>query len=496
MADQLTRWFATLSRRWRLLLLFAFGAVAALGQAPFSLVIPSFLGFVAVFAMYPALSSSRQAFGAGFVFGTGYFAASLHWIVEPFLVDLARHGWMAPFALVFLSCGLALLWATAFALSRRISVQRWALVPMLAGAELVRAYLFTGFPWAMPSYALVNGIAGQGASWIGPHGMNLVLLATACALADWRVRKPIALIGVVLVVLSAWPLSQPHPSDGQGRIVRLVQPNAPQHQKWDPDYMRIFFDRALRSTRSGLALPDLIVWPETSVPTSLDRSTNTRAAIAEAARGVPVVIGINRYDGLRAYNSAVVLDGEGAIGDVYDKHHLVPFGEYVPFGNLLSRFGIHGLAAREGGGYSAGPGPRLIDVGVLGHVLPLICYEAVFPQDMRVDGARPDVLMQITNDAWFGRFSGPYQHLVQARMRAIEQGLPMVRAANTGVSAVIDPRGRVVASLDLNTEGFLDAALPEPMAITVYGQTGDWPIIAIVLATLGLLFRVRRSESN
>lgn len=496
MADQLPRWFSVRSRKAQYSILLVLGGISALGQAPFSLTVSTFAGFAALFMLFPTAQTRRQAFVMGLVFGSGYFATSLHWIVEPFLVDVTRHGWMAPFALVFLSCGLASIWGVVFALARAFGAGTWVLVPALAGAEVVRAYLFTGFPWAMPSYALINSVSVLGATIVGPHGLNLLLFASACGLANWQRSKLGAAFAAVVLVLSLWPLPDPPGAETNGRVVRLVQPNAPQHQKWDPDHMRIFFDRALRSTRSGLELPDLIIWPETSVPTSLDRSTNTRAAIAQAARGVPVVIGINRYDGLRAYNSAVLLDGEGAVAEVYDKHHLVPFGEYVPFGDLMAQFGIHGLAAREGGGYSAGPGPQLMDVGVLGKALPLICYEAVFPQDMRTRGKPPDFLMQITNDAWFGRFSGPYQHLDQARMRAVEQGLPMVRAANTGVSAVLDARGRVVASLPLNAEGFVDASLPEALPQTLYSRTGDLPIVALILATLVVLLRKRRSESD
>ena len=490
------RWFGARPSWQRYALMVALGMETSLGQAPFSMPIFTFAGLVIAFLIFSGLRSGRQAFLTGLAFGTGYFALSLHWIVEPFLVDVARHGWMAPFALVFLSVGLALFWGAAFAVARWLKMGRWALVLTLTGAELLRAYVFTGFPWAMPSYGLVDGLAGQMAAIVGPHGLNLVLLTSVAAISAVKTHRVVAIGGMAFGVLALWPMLDADEVLEDRPIVRLIQPNAPQHLKWDPDFMRVFFDRAIQATQAGLDVPDLIVWPETSVPSPLNNSTNTRAAIAKAARGAPVVIGLNRFDGPRFYNSVAVIGDEGAIGDVYDKHHLVPFGEYVPFGDVLAKFGIHGLAARDGGGYSAGPGPQLLDLGALGKALPLICYEAVFPQDMRGTDTRPDLLLQITNDAWFGAFSGPYQHLQQARMRAIEQGLPLVRAANTGVSAVVDARGRVTAKLPLNKEGFVDAALPKARPVTLYAQTGDMPLsLMLLILTVGFGFRaVRKTD--
>ena len=181
---------------------------------------------------------------------------------------------------------------------------------------------------------------------------------------------------------------------------------------------------------------------------------------------------------------------------LYDKHHLVPFGEYMPMGDLMARFGIHGLAAQEGNGYSSGPGARLLDLGALGAGLPLICYEAVFAHDVNAAPARPSFLMQVTNDAWFGKAAGPKQHLAQARMRAIEQGLPMARAANTGVSAMIDPWGRVTASLALNTEGYVDAALPKPLPPTLYSRSGDLPLTLLLALLLAGMAVLRRRAGN
>jgi len=194
------------------------------------------------------------------------------------------------------------------------------------------------------------------------------------------------------------------------------------------------------------------------------------------------VLGIQRLEDEAFYNS-LALVGQGAeVLQVYDKHHLVPFGEYMPLKPLFRRLNFSGLAARAEGGYSAGPGPQLVDLGAgLGRALPLICYEAVFPQDVNGYAERPDLLLQITNDAWFGEASGPYQHLAQARIRAIEQGLPLLRAANTGVSAVIDGAGRVLVSLPLGEAGHLDALLPPPLRVTPYSRTGDLPALALLL---------------
>ncbi|WP_373051397.1 apolipoprotein N-acyltransferase, partial [Thalassovita aquimarina] len=289
------------------------------------------------------------------------------------------------------------------------------------------------------------------------------------------------------------------PAPRAAPVVRLVQPNAPQHQKWDPEFIPTFFRRTVEATAAA-PRPDLIVWPETSVPVYLEYADETLAVIAGAAKGVPVILGAQRAEGQRIYNAAAVLDSSGAVTQVYDKHHLVPFGEYMPFGDLLAGFGIHGLAANEGAGFSAGPGPRLFDLGALGTALPLICYEAVFPQDVAGAPERPGFLLQITNDAWFGRFSGPYQHLAQARLRAIEQGLPMARVANTGVSAVIDARGRVTGSLPLGQAGWIDLPLPAPAAPTIYARIGDLfaaaAILLLFLAVIAAKAGVRTRKAN
>ena len=298
----------------------------------------------------------------------------------------------------------------------------------------------------------------------------------------------------MLYGVSSFLSAQPVPAPAEPILLRLVQPNAPQHLKWHPDHVHGFFDRQVAYTGAAAERrPSLVIWPETSVPTWLDQAESAFSRIAEAAAGVPVVLGLQRRDEAQVFNSLALLDSEGRLSDIYDKHHLVPFGEYIPLLDKLGALPFGARVANHGFGYSPGPGARLLDLGALGKVLPLICYEAIFPQDVGASSERPDWLLQITNDAWFGEMTGPYQHLAQARLRAIEQGLPMVRVANTGISAVVDPRGKVTASLELGVSGFLDAELPGKIPPTLYARTGDWTALVVFLL-LGLVLFVQGSR--
>ncbi len=484
----------------------ALGALGAFGLAPFGYWVATLLAFVLIAPLFLSSETRARAAWLGWAFATGYFAHALSWIIEPFQVDAERHAWMAPFALVFMAGGLALFWAAAFWVSHgRGTAMRQALflALSLSLAEFARGYVLTGFPWAGLAQAWIDTPAAQLLSLIGPYGLGalmlMVTLPVGAALTGQRTGRGFLVPAVFVVASVALTLgyagSRPSVLNTEN-TVRLVQPNAPQHQKWDPAYAPLFFMRQNEFTAAE-PRPDLIVWPETAVPAWLSSADPYLEAIADAAQGTPVVLGIQRGDGPRIYNSMIYLDEVGARTGLYDKHHLAPFGEYIPFGDLLGQFGIHGLAATTGHGFSAGPGPELLDIGALGRAVPLICYEAVFPQDVNGAPGRADFLLQITNDAWFGTRSGPYQHLVQARMRAIEQGLPLMRAANTGVSAMIDPLGRVTASLPLGEAGYVDAVLPQPQAQTIYSQIGDKAVfVALLLLFSGVLAFARRGRSE
>lgn len=492
----------TSSTRWplsaRLLLSVALGALAALGLAPLSYWPLTLLVLLAVPALFLSASSARQAALIGWALGLGWFAYALIWIVEPFQVDAARYGWMAPFAVTLMAAGGGAFWAAGFGAAYRLCrsdpARIIALILMWSLVEFARAYLLTGFPWAALAQIWPGSDAALLLAWIGPQGLALATLL-ATLLPGLALIRPGALLPklasltpALILLTTSLTLAQTRPDIAPltSKIVRLIQPNAPQHQKWDPAFIPVFFQRQLEFSRAG-ARPDLIVWPETAVPTLLNHADRLLAQITAAAAGTPVVLGIQRAEGNQYFNALIYLDETGQVTGTYDKQHLVPFGEYVPLGNLAAQFGLHGLASQQGNGFSAGPGPQLLELGALGTALPLICYEVVFPQDVSAAPGRADFLLQITNDAWFGTASGPQQHLAQAQMRAIEQGLPMIRAANTGVSAMIDPWGRLTAHLPLGQAGYVDAALPRPRAPTLYARTGDGPVFLLLLIlTLGL----------
>ncbi|MEM9974854.1 MAG: apolipoprotein N-acyltransferase [Pseudomonadota bacterium] len=480
------------------------GVAAGLGQVPFSLEVLGLMGLAGGFMLAATADNPRAAFKIGWAFGTAYFALTLHWIVEPFFVDVARHGWMAPFAIVLLSGGLALFWGAATALARWLGsgLPAFALAwPVaMAGAEMLRGYVFTGFPWALPSYLWIETPAAFLARLTGPYGLTFLTFAlaglTGLALSRSVPRSTmIAPLAAAALLVGGGAALRPTvvPPGPDAPIVRLIQPNAPQHEKWDPERIPVFFRRQLEFTAAPAErAPDLILWSESSIPWMLGNAEPAFEQMSRAAGPAQIVVGLQRRDGLLAYNSLAALDGTGRVTDVYDKHHLVPFGEYVPLGNLMGRLGITGIASRTGFGYSAGPGPQIIDLGPLGRALPLICYEAIFPHNITAASERPDWLMHLTNDAWFGEIAGPYQHLAKARARAIETGLPLLRSANTGVSAAIDPAGDVIASLPLNEAGYLDVALPPPGAPTLYSQMGDRPWAIAFFAALAAFGIARR----
>jgi apolipoprotein N-acyltransferase len=341
--------------------------------------------------------------------------------------------------------------------------------------------------FASPAVLIDDGSPGR-RPWLAP------LMALALLVA-------MGIFGVVRLNL------QPTATVAKVKL-RIMQPNLQQDVKFNysakPEVMQRYLtlsDRASGPQSTGVRDASILIWPESAFPFFLTREADVMAEIAELLpKGTVLITGSVRAPDLppgtritRAYNSIYVIDHDGSVLSVYDKLHLVPFGEYLPFQDWLERLGFVQLTKVQGG-FIPGTRRRPMEVPDAPRVLPLICYEAIFPGDVATRDDRPGWIVNLTNDGWFGISTGPYQHLQQARLRAIEQGLPLVRAANTGISAVIDPLGRVVARLGLGVEGVLDSSLPAAIAPTIYARTGDIPVAIMVAAAL--LFVIRRRASK
>ena len=470
---------ADLPARWRLPILAALGAVSALGQVPWGLFPLTVVALALLISVLARPGRWGAAAWSAWAFATGQFLVTWQWLVNPFYVEADVYGWMAPFAVAFMAGGIALFWALAGALAARRG-GLWSTAALLGLAEVGRSKLFTGFPWSLPSQIWIDTPLAQAAAWIGPFGLTAATLALAASLAAAARGRPVPPLIALALLPPLWLVLQPSPSAATGPLVRIVQPNAPQDEKFDPDRAVAFHERALALSGEGPAAA-LTVWPETSIPWLLEHSEGDfLREIREAAGGAPVVVGIRRRDGSRYYNTLALIGEDGFAEAIYDKHHLVPFGEYVPLGELAARFGIRGLAAADGGGYAAGPGPATLELPGIGRALALICYEGLFAAEVNSVAPRPDLMLLATNDAWFGEGAGPRQHLAEARARAIEQGLPLVRSANTGISAMIDARGRITGALPLGQAGALVLPLPEPLPPTLYRRTGDWPALLLL----------------
>jgi apolipoprotein N-acyltransferase len=504
------RWLAGQGRWGRLVIAMLAGAAMTLGQPPISLPWALFLAVPVLVWLLDAAQGLRGAALIGWGAGFGYFVTGLYWIGHAFLVDAEQFAWLMPFAVTLLPAFLGLFWAAAFALAKRVwpaDVQgRWwrtvALAACVTLVEYARSNVLTGFPWGLPGYVWVETPVMQAAAYAGPYGMTFLTLAlTPLALICLIDRRWMPAAAALSAIAALWIVGDARlgaVADGApGPVLRVVQPNAAQKLKWQPDHAEVFYARLLASTAASpdpaLGAPAAVIWPETAVTFLPAYQPERRAEIAAAANGVPVILGAlhgeRRQDGDLWYNTLATILPDGGLGPRYDKNHLVPFGEYLPYEGVLGLIGLRQLVRQ--GGFTPGPGPRLLKVPGLPPFSPLICYEMIFPSAVVPSGPRPGWILQVTNDAWFGSFGGPQQHLAQARIRAIEQGLPVVRAANTGVSAAIDAQGRVLQQIGLETDGFMDFRLPTAAPPTLYARFGDVPAMSLVVLVFFLCGRRR-----
>ena len=517
------------------LIALAAGAAAALAHPPFG-ILPGLLGYGVIMLLVDGSSETRplrSAFLRGWLAGVAYFAIGTWWVAEAFLVDIAAHGWMAPFAVTFMAGGIALFWGLAALLYRAARVTgAWRVIVFAAAfgaAEWIRGHVLTGFPWNLPGESWRAGsLVSQSASLVGAYGLTVITIGIAATPAlFWRAPRRPAIIacgsaatllvammiyGLLRLPIPITPMNNPAPVP----LVRIVQPNVPQEAKYDPQAFSRIIGKYLSLTRQPGAdgVPDIVIWPEGAVPALaedyLAEGTWTRAAIIDAlSPGQVLIVGAARYEGSpetpRYFNSLLVLrrDGDDLVQlGRYDKYRLVPFGEFLPLDSLLSPLGIKNLV-QIGDGFTPGARPAPLAIPGLPVIQPLICYESLYPGFTREGASRagraPDLIVNVSNDAWFGATSGPLQHLNLASYRAIEEGVPMARATPTGVSAMVDAYGRVIPSsrISQGVEAVVDVALPPKVVETPYRRLGDLPFSIFIIAGLAVtaVFHWRRLKN-
>ncbi len=477
----------------RALTAFASGALFVLAQAPYDFFAVGFISFPVLVwlldgASTPATSGYlrhlRPAFATGWWFGFGYFLAGLWWVGKAFLVEADSFAWALPFAVIGLPILLAFFYGLATALARLFWTDGIGRIAALAfgfgAAEWLRTFFFTGFPWNAVGYAAMPiPMFMQSASLVGLIGMNALtvfVFSMPALLSGTRHRR----IGLVLVALLCllhagfgyYRLTQPLDEGSKKLIARIVQPSVDMTIKWSDSEQDRVFDQLVRSSAeapaAGKSKPQLILWPETSVPFLLTDRPDALAAIgAMLTDGQVLMTGAVRSEGGGTqkstiyYNSVVAIDAGGEIADAVDKIHLVPFGEYLPFAELLDRIGLEQIVAGPMS-YAAGSVRKAINLPGDITGTPFVCYEIIFPELVSADIGTSNVIINVTNDAWFGDTPGPYQHFRQAQLRAAETGLPLLRAANTGISGAVDARGRVIDALAINARGYFDVELTVP----------------------------------
>jgi apolipoprotein N-acyltransferase len=495
------------------------GVAAAAAHPPFG-ALPGLLAYGVILRLGDDADPRRplrSAFFRGWLAGVGYFALSVWWVVEAFLVDAATYGWMAPFALLFMASGLALFWGAALWLYRLAGPRGLGRVLVFAGAlsvlEWLRAHVLTGFPWNLPGESWrAGGLVSQAASVMGVYGLTWLTIAIGAAPALLfdpvpRIRRGLAMAmaSLALVALAgfgAYRLGAAGPDSSAGVRIRVVQANIDQKEKWRPENLQMVFDSYVALTTSPARVrPDVVIWPEGALPAVIDDllapgSPYLARLTAALQPGQTLLLGANRVETGgggpdRYFNSLIALRREDAglrVTGVYDKHRLVPFGEFVPMGDFAGRIGLRSLVHMPED-FTAGPPPRPLTPAGLPPVQPLICYEALFPgfttEAAERAGLRPDWIVNVSNDAWFGATSGPWQHLNLASYRAIEEGLPIVRATPTGVSAVVDAFGRSTpqSRLGLGRSGFIDSYLPARLQPTLYSRLAETMFASMLLVS-------------
>lgn len=474
------------------------------------------------------LARARPAFVTGWWFAFGYFLAGLWWIGAALLVDVDTYAWVVPLAVLGIPAGLALFWGLAISLARLMWSDDWRRIAILSAflgfAEFARGTVFTGFPWNLIGYAAMpNALMMQSVSVLGLYGVTplaILVFASPAIFApasEKRPRRVRALLSFCLIIVvwhagfGYWRLTQ-NPTRFVDEVrLRIVQPAILQKDKWVPENEARIFKSYLDLSNASDGDITHYIWPESAFPFVLTQRRDALASIAELlptdayliTGAMRVEAGLNDENKPRVFNSVYVINHKGEIAGAADKTHLVPFGEYLPFQQYAESLGLQQLTGIEGG-FDEGAKRTILSTRTAGRFLPLICYEIIFPGRIRpsyndprmleTDDKKPQIdwIVNVTNDAWFGQTTGPYQHQRQAAIRGVEEGLPVVRAANSGISSVSDAFGRVLGSLGLGERGKLDSGLPQPAQGTYYRKIGNWGFF--IITALMILLPVWRRK--
>lgn len=474
---------------WLLIL----GGGSAFSLAPYYLLPLLIIGLSTLVYALNKSTTKKQICLNAFCFGFSYGAVSMGWLSNALLIDNGT--FMAFIPLVWLGMGLlfgffyaipALLafWAPA-GIKRGIAFAGWYVV-----FEWIRSWLLTGFPWNLiGSVWNINDVMLQSASVWGAYGLSLLTVLTFSSIAYWPRIKPIILSVLALAIVygcGAWRLYDATDENVWGMKLRLVQPNIPQTLKWDPQKAEEHYSKLIRLSADKNDDITHVIWPESAVSFLVDQNEPERVRMMSAVRqGGTLITG-----GLRGVNiqkrelanSIFILDDLANIRGFYDKAHLVPFGEYMPLRGILPLDKIVPIP----GDFTKGTGVKTIHIPKAPPASPLVCYEIIFSSQVALKKPRPSWIINVSNDGWYGLSAGPYQHFDMAVMRAVEEGIPVVRATNNGVSGVIDGYGRVKASLGLGQEGVIDALLPRVLPATPYAKVGV--LIPLSLCLVCILF--------
>ncbi|MCV0424056.1 MAG: apolipoprotein N-acyltransferase [Roseibium sp.] len=454
------------------------------------------------------LRRAWAGFAFGWLFGFGYFLSSLWWIGSAFLVEAEKFAWLMPFAVLSMPVGLALFTGLGVSIAALFWSDRFHRILLLAAgltlSDWLRGHVLTGFPWNTFGYGIADYLSlAQSASLVGIYGLTFLVVAISSAPSVLADSKPmrhrlavVAAAAAVLVLMAGFGAVRLVTTEQRfaDLDIRIIQPSIDQQDKWRPELRDGIFQTYLDMTAAPLGgaarigQSRLVIWPESALPFLLTQEPGALFRIGKVLGAeTELVTGAIRTEasprGTDYFNSVFAIGNDGTVRGIYDKVRLVPFGEYVPLRGLLERLGISNLAGPISG-FEPGYQRRLLETSGGAGFLPLICYEAIFPGALSRAHGDAAFLLNVTNDAWFGRTPGPYQHFAQARFRAIESGLPLIRAANTGISAIVDGTGVVVEELAIFEKGIIDGKLPQKIAKPLYSTTGDLPVLIISVCVL------------